>query len=221
MKKRISLLTSIVLFLAFTSCEKESDPQPEPQITEDVTDPEITCPSDQLDCIDLGDKEMAMTGVTALDNEDGDITDLIEIENLDKAGEVTLIYSVSDKAGNRTTKERPATIKTDKLAGDYTYTMDEDPTLYQCHINQSPTVFNEIFISNVISGEIAALCQDTTFQVEEIALEVVGMGMATLSGNGSFEKINGIYQVKEAKIIIMFEDDEMEWEMNLSFEKEL
>lgn len=52
-------------------------------------------------------------GITAYDNADGNLTSEIKVEgevNVDKAGIYTLIYSVTDKSGNKTTAERKVTV---------------------------------------------------------------------------------------------------------------
>lgn len=55
-----------------------------------------------------------MSGVSATDNRDGDLTEYIEVTgdvDTSKAGDYTLIYTVTDLAGNKTTKERKVTVK--------------------------------------------------------------------------------------------------------------
>lgn len=52
-------------------------------------------------------------GITAYDNADGNLTSEIKVEgevNVDKAGTYTLIYSVTDKSGNKTIAERKVTV---------------------------------------------------------------------------------------------------------------
>ncbi|MGE6609338.1 immunoglobulin-like domain-containing protein [Peribacillus sp. NPDC076916] len=52
-------------------------------------------------------------GITSYDNADGNLTSEINVEgtvNVDKAGIYTLIYSVTDKSGNKTTAERKVTV---------------------------------------------------------------------------------------------------------------
>src|SRR5688572_10228798 len=97
MKKQLLFLTAILTTgaLVFTACNKE-----------DTTAPEITLVGSETVTIDLGtnyDDE----GATAEDDEDGDITYLIEAtSDVDKttAGTYHVHYNVSDAAGNAATE---------------------------------------------------------------------------------------------------------------------
>ena len=63
--------------------------------------------------INLGDKFNALSGVTATDKEDGDLTSAIKVAGtVDtlKAGEYTLTYSVKDSSGKETTVTRVVTV---------------------------------------------------------------------------------------------------------------
>ncbi|MEF2095128.1 immunoglobulin-like domain-containing protein [Bacillus sp. CFBP9009] len=54
-----------------------------------------------------------LRGITANDNADGNLTSQIRVEgtvNFNKAGTYTLIYSVTDKSGNKTTAQRKVTV---------------------------------------------------------------------------------------------------------------
>lgn len=68
---------------------------------------------DSTFAIGIYDSLTPLYGITAYDNVDGNLTSAIKVEgevNLDKAGIYTLIYSVTDKSGNKTTAERKVTI---------------------------------------------------------------------------------------------------------------
>ena len=63
--------------------------------------------------INLGDSFNPLTGVTASDKEDGDLTSKISVSgsvNTSKAGDYTLKYTVTDSKGLATTKERIITV---------------------------------------------------------------------------------------------------------------
>ena len=63
--------------------------------------------------INFGDKFNALTGVSASDNNDGDLTSSIRITgsvNINKAGTYILTYTVSDKSGNVTFIKRKVTV---------------------------------------------------------------------------------------------------------------
>jgi len=64
--------------------------------------------------IKVEDKFEPMTGITATDKEDGDLTSKIKIEGVvdtNKAGEYTLTYSVTDSDSNTTTATRKVVVK--------------------------------------------------------------------------------------------------------------
>ncbi|MBS6887923.1 MAG: DUF5011 domain-containing protein, partial [Clostridium sp.] len=63
--------------------------------------------------INLGDKFNALSGVTATDKEDGDLTSAIKVAgtvDTSKAGEYTLTYSVKDSSGKETIVTRVVTV---------------------------------------------------------------------------------------------------------------
>ena len=214
MKKSILSLTAMAMLFAFTSCSSD-----------DVTAPELTVPAEALEEIDLGDEDAAMLGVTAEDKTDGDVTELIDIINLDNAGEVTLTYSVADDAGNKASKDRAATIKTDKLAGAYDISVSIDggePTVYDGVVQQSSTVYNKILISDIIDGNIGAICQGTGFTVESVSVDFgEGLGSATLTGTGTFKETNGVFSVETADITADFENELIpNWTITVTFVKQ-
>ncbi|MET1178493.1 immunoglobulin-like domain-containing protein [Peribacillus simplex] len=69
--------------------------------------------NDRTFAIGIYDNFPPLYGITAYDNADGNLTSEIKVEgtvNVDKAGIYTLIYSVTDKSGNKTTAERKITV---------------------------------------------------------------------------------------------------------------
>ncbi|EUJ47003.1 immunoglobulin-like domain-containing protein [Listeria riparia] len=102
-------------------------------VTKDTTPPEITA-SDKT--LTVGDSFDPKADVTANDDTDGDITSKIEVtsNNVDtsKAGTYNVTYSVTDAAGNNTTKtititvnDAPDTTKPEITASDKTLTVGD------------------------------------------------------------------------------------------------
>lgn len=63
--------------------------------------------------INIGNSFNALTGITASDNNDGNLTSSIKVigtVNTKKAGNYTLTYSVTDKAGNKISSKRTITV---------------------------------------------------------------------------------------------------------------
>jgi hypothetical protein len=88
----------------------------------DITPPTISFSNNDTLIVDLGDKTAALSEVTATDDVDGDVTRSIKLlseTELETVGPTTLKYTVSDAANNQGTAERPAIIKSRKLAGSY------------------------------------------------------------------------------------------------------
>lgn len=77
--------------------------------------PDITLNGDDVVILYIGDKYHEK-GATAYDNVDGDLTDEIKIDgsvNTDKKGTYELVYSVSDRAGNKASVTREIRVKED------------------------------------------------------------------------------------------------------------
>ncbi|HAM43946.1 MAG TPA: hypothetical protein DCM67_02840 [Propionibacteriaceae bacterium] len=84
----------------------------------DVTDPVITLPSNNQLSVD--DSFDPMTGVSATDDTDGDLTSAVMVSgqvNTSVPGSYELTYSVSDAAGNSTTIKRTVTVVSGTLTG--------------------------------------------------------------------------------------------------------
>ncbi|MGL5346264.1 MAG: glycosyl hydrolase family 18 protein [Peptostreptococcaceae bacterium] len=93
---------------------KDNTPQPEPN-----TSPILNGVVDKT--INVGDRFDKMSGITATDKEDGDLTSAIKVTgnlDTDKAGSYTLTYSVSDSKGLTTSKSRTITVKSTSEEGD-------------------------------------------------------------------------------------------------------
>ncbi|HEF1906360.1 MULTISPECIES: immunoglobulin-like domain-containing protein [Bacillus] len=75
-------------------------------------EPKLTVPTGAT--INVGDKFNPMTGVKAIDNEDGDITDKVTVDgsvNTSKPGTYELTYTVSDSKGHKVTAKQTVTVK--------------------------------------------------------------------------------------------------------------
>ena len=74
--------------------------------------------------INIGDSFNKLAGVTATDNEDGDITNKIKVDgsvDTSKAGNYKLVYSVEDSKGLKTEKDRVITVKKGEEPSEDTY----------------------------------------------------------------------------------------------------
>lgn len=83
------------------------------QTENDTTAPEIKLLGSENMSIAVGE-EFTDPGATAYDNVDGDLTKKITVDgevDINTIGEYMLIYTVSDKAGNKDTKERKVIVK--------------------------------------------------------------------------------------------------------------
>ncbi|OZG60743.1 Bacterial Ig-like domain (group 4) [Bifidobacterium lemurum] len=86
----------------------------------DVSAPEFAIEGNKDITLVVGDKFDPLAGVTASDNEDGDVTDRIAVDpetvDTSKDGVITLTYTVSDKAGNTAELTRKVTVKANTAA---------------------------------------------------------------------------------------------------------
>ena len=119
--KRINVLviTLVSFSLFFTACgDKDKDGK---DTQPDATSPVITFKNNDTLYLNLGEKSAVSANVTATDDVDGDITKSIIItpNEFNALGYVQITYTVSDAAGNKTTKTRDAVVKSGKLAGKY------------------------------------------------------------------------------------------------------
>ncbi len=97
------------LFVSLISCKK------------DETKPELILKGDNPTIIDLGGTYTEL-GASATDNKDDDLTSDITISgtvNTNKSDEYPITYTVTDKAGNKTTVIRLVRVKANKLSGTY------------------------------------------------------------------------------------------------------
>jgi hypothetical protein len=102
--KTILAINILFIFIFLISCNKDSNP---PVITVLGSNPVFHCIVQMNDTVIYTDYIDA--GATALDEEDGDITDKINTTinvNVKQVGIYTVLYSVEDKAGNSATATR-------------------------------------------------------------------------------------------------------------------
>ncbi|MDD2621912.1 MAG: hypothetical protein PHH25_06040 [Bacteroidales bacterium] len=202
MRKGILLLAAVAFLATFNSC------QPEVIIT---TPEEIT--------IDLGSNDAAvLAGVEASNKDEVTVSGI----NYDHAGEQTATFAAGD-----VTLEKVIKVKTDKLAGQYSYkrTIDGDleSEIYSCTVTQSTTLFNKIIVSDLLDGVGgSAVCQGAAFTLDAFNVEIPDLGKAAVTGTGTFEKLDGgNYQISTAEITLDFEDPSLEsWLIEIEFTKE-
>jgi hypothetical protein len=113
MKKRFLVLVLVLMFGFFlASCgdDEPTDPTVDPTVA-DTVNPQILGVTNVT--ITLGDSFNALTGVTATDNIDGNLTSSIVVTgtyNVNVAGVYTITYTVTDAAGNVATATRILTV---------------------------------------------------------------------------------------------------------------
>ena len=173
MKKSILSLAAVAVFgLFMTSCE-----------------PDVTFEGINDIVVDLGSTDAdVLAGVTASNDAEVTVTGI----DYDKAGEHNAIFTAKDA-----TAEAVVKIKTDKLAGDYEYTMtidgDEEPGVEQIEIKQSSTTYNKILIEKYLANaSIEAVCNGTDITIDEFNISVEGETYtAKVTGIGNFVKLEG------------------------------
>lgn len=110
---------------------KGEETKPEaPAQTQDASAPVITLKGSASMTLDVGES-FTDPGATAKDDKDGDLTSKIKTSgkvDTSKAGTYTITYSVSDSAGNKTTKKRTVTVKEKSGGGGETPDPEPEPT---------------------------------------------------------------------------------------------
>ncbi len=110
MTKKTLISTIVVLtILTLSSCKK------------DETNPVLSLKGDNPIYLNLGEAYTEL-GATATDDKDGDISSKIEIShsiNPLLVNEYIVNYTVSDKAGNKSTIKRTVNVKANLLSGNY------------------------------------------------------------------------------------------------------
>ena len=194
MKKSILSLAAIAVFgLFMTSCE-----------------PDVTFEGINDIVVDLGSTDAdVLAGVTASNDAEVTVTGI----DYDKAGEHNAIFTAKDA-----TAEAVVKIKTDKLAGDYEYTMtidgEEEPGVAQIEIKQSSTTYNKILIEKYLANaSIEAVCNGTDITIDEFNISVDYEGetyTAKVTGTGNFVKLEGgNYAVEKITLTNKWDDGDV------------
>ena len=133
MKKLIAILLTLVMVLSVAACGGKTEA---PVATAENQKPAISGVQDAS--VEAGQVFDALAGVTASDEEDGDLTTMITVESTptldfkggkatpENAGSYELVYSVTDKAG--ATAEAYATLTVTKKTGEATLLKEFDFT---------------------------------------------------------------------------------------------
>ncbi|MDR0603475.1 MAG: hypothetical protein LBG80_04130 [Bacteroidales bacterium] len=211
MKKVFVLtITVIGLSLCIVGCKEEKEEK-------DTTPPTISFLSNDPLVLDLGDKTAAMEGITAIDDVDGDITKSITLlTELETIGSLTLKYTVSDAAKNTATAERPAIIRSGKLAGEYDVSiLSEDSVPYGTYtitISERDTV--NLTIKNLHNKSTWASVP--LFPAEPGKMEIKATGSfyddkegsdyKKITGEVLYENVNGKYLITSLKYTLDPED---------------
>lgn len=204
MKRKFLFLSVVALFLGsamfLTNCKDDE---------EDTTNPVITIKGDNPVTIDFG-AVYTDAGATATDNEDGAIT--VTVDNpvkTDAAGEYTVNYTATDKAGNKTTLKRTVyvTHRNTNISGAYKTTenctgagvVDE----YDCAItaagankmNLTFTNFGNFQTSMTLAGTLTGNTGQSITIAKQVVNGVTFEGTATVDAPG--KNITITYNVED------------------------
>lgn len=127
--------------------------------SEDVEGPDISFESDVIEVSIKDGDDVLLKGVTARDDEDGNVSDSLIVENIsdfDDSGNRTVTYAASDKSHNVTKKERKVSYS------DYRspkFSLNKSTTFYSSdgNINLSDIITAE----DVFDGDISAFVKLT------------------------------------------------------------
>ena len=207
MKKLFYLMCMFAGILIFSACEKPG-PEPEPTTPTDNVKPVITFTSTSLDTVlrlDLGDSEKALEDVTAMDDEDGDLTSSVKVTgNFDAVGKTQLKYTVSDKAGNVATVTRDAIITANKLANTYTVeaVLQSDTASKESNSNMTVEIEQDTILvltrlhklpyTDVIRAKFAG---NSSFEIIKKDVNLSGGGYPDISGTLKYEAKSNDYKI--------------------------
>ncbi|MDD2412494.1 MAG: DUF5011 domain-containing protein [Bacteroidales bacterium] len=186
MKKNILSLS--VLFVAvaiiFSSCTKD-----------DVGAPTISITGDNPYVIELGGT-WTDPGAIANDEEDGNITSKMTVTgtvNTDKVDEYSIVYKVTDKAGNEGSATRKVRVKADKIAATYRVTetyADNTTYEYTQTVAISSQGWNKLVLNSFADfGQASVL----TLTAGPTGLTGVNYSFTDADGTANIKNITGTY----------------------------
>lgn len=127
LKKLRILILILVATLVLVGCEKMPIEEPKPDPVLDVTNPVISGANDISHYIGEVAPDF-LDGISASDDADGDITAAITVDytavDLDVEGTYTIIYTVTDEAGNETTETINVIVSIRELTGEEKAALD-------------------------------------------------------------------------------------------------
>lgn len=150
--------------------------------------------------VDLGATDAdVLANVSASNDDEVTVTGI----NYDEAGPQLATFKTGD-----ITKDDTVKVKTDKLAGNYEYTVSGDATVKNSTITQSTTVYNKILIDGFLDdASIDVFCNGNIITVYSTNITNSGV-KGTMTGTGTFEKVGSIFQVKTLTLTTIWEDSE-------------
>ncbi len=173
--------------------------------------PEVVITGTEDIIVDLGASDAdVLANVVASNGDEVTVTGI----NYDEAGEHNATFTAGD-----VTEDAVVKIKTDKVIGSYEYTVTGDEEIYESEITQSSTVYNKILVGGIIEGNLEATCSGKILTFASTNLSFEDGTSATLTGTGTFEKIEAGYQVNSATFTLTFDDNSTEV-MVYTFEKQ-
>lgn len=162
----------------------------------DQTPPEIQVSGDVLEVSVHATEEAYLSGVTAWDNKDGDLTDSVIIEHLSKLtgeGTVKITYAVFDRAGN------PATATRTLRFTDYTgpeFTLSQ-PLSYR--LGATVTLLDRLKAVDLLDGEITNQIRITSQSISKDVEGVYYLGVQVTNSLGDTELLELPVIIQEEK----------------------
>lgn len=189
MKKIVLMLASSVLvagMLTFSSCGDA-----------DVTKPVITLKGNNPDRVELfSATNYTDPGATVADDNDKDLTITVDgTVDMNNAGDYTLTYSATDKAGNIAKEDRTVTVDGAlylEAAYDVSDNVNGSITTYVDNITSSTLNFNKIFFgkfANYLNGTVYGTVSGKTITIPSQSVlcgTSPNVANRTFTGNGTF-----------------------------------
>ena len=166
MKKKMNILLAALIvlcaaaFLGYRMLDR---------IRTDIKPPQITMGSDTIHLSVNDPRDLLLSGVSAEDNKDGNVTDSLVIENislLDRSGRLSVSYAAFDKAGNVAKAQREA-VYTDYVGPRFTL---NQPLLFRNGVTFD--VLNVLGATDLFDGDIQHRIRATS--LDENSISAVG-----------------------------------------------